>query len=418
MYKSQNNDKYFSNIARVRIVSDYYGENLNNKFKIRYIATTEPANFKGHSNDKLKTDPGGFVVRQSALSNERRVPSGPSAAPLKGDGMNQWGKPPKRETMKTGIQKNLDGRVAIRSRPGFKPKVHVKSALPVGPTAFVHTQPPSPEELARGYVYQGPSHIPDPNAPLGGSPGDMNANQIPNIHTPGSGLDPWGLMPGGTPPPDVLNNGFRPEVIVRPAGWLDINTGDDLIEDEEEVEEPPSQMELWLQEMGLDINPWLLLVGAGGVVIFIVGILIAKSVKDYRDRQELEKKQLDALARGPSGITTITGYKSKSKTPEKKSPQPSNKYSEPNRSPVANQKPVKPIDLEQPPVGYRDVSRGQSTIGTASHVYTDILDNEDDNQQGDEFTKEVTKRLKKYKYRTKDQLNYDFKSMLVTKFCL
>ena len=44
---------------------------------------------------------------------------------------------------------------------------------------------------------------------------------------------------------------------------------------------------------------------------------------------------------------------------------------------------------------------GQSTVGTASHVYTDILDNEDDNQQGDEFSKEVTKRLKKYKYRTK-----------------
>ena len=121
-YKIHKSDKHFSNVARVRIVSDYYGENLNNKFKIRYIATSEPANFKGHSNDKLKTDPGGFVVRQSALSNERRVPSGPSAAPLKGDGMNQWGKPPKKETMKTGIQKNLDGRVAIRSRPGFKPK--------------------------------------------------------------------------------------------------------------------------------------------------------------------------------------------------------------------------------------------------------------------------------------------------------
>ena len=46
-------------------------------------------------------------------------------------------------------------------------------------------------------------------------------------------------------------------------------------------------MEKWLVEMGLDVNPWLLLVGAGGVIIFIVGILIAKSVKDFKDRQQL-----------------------------------------------------------------------------------------------------------------------------------
>ena len=35
-----------SNVARVRIVSDYCGENLNNKFKLRYQVTDEPANFK------------------------------------------------------------------------------------------------------------------------------------------------------------------------------------------------------------------------------------------------------------------------------------------------------------------------------------------------------------------------------------
>ena len=91
----------------------------------------------------------------------------------------------------------------------------------------------------------------------------------------------------------------QPEVIVRPAGWLDLETGSDLVEEEPEVPQEKTELEKWIAEMGLDINPWLLLVGAGGVVIFIVGILIAKSVKDFKDRQNLEKAQMDFMARGP-----------------------------------------------------------------------------------------------------------------------
>ena len=88
-------------------------------------------------------------------------------------------------------------------------------------------------------------------------------------------------------------------MIVRPAGWLDLETGYDLIEEEPEVPQEKTELEKWIAEMGLDINPWLLLVGTGGVIIFIVGILIAKSVKDFRDRQNLEKAQMDFMARGP-----------------------------------------------------------------------------------------------------------------------
>ena len=74
-----------------------------------------------------------------------------------------------------------------------------------------------------------------------------------------------------------------------------------MVEEEAEVPQEKTELEKWIAEMGLDINPWLLLVGAGGVVIFIVGILIAKSVKDFKDRQNLEKAQMDFMARGPQG---------------------------------------------------------------------------------------------------------------------
>ena len=143
----------FSNIARVRIVSDYYGENLNNKFKLRYQFTNEPANFKGHSNDSLKTEAGGFVVRQSAISSEKRVSSGPEAAPLSGrPAGEQWGKPPKPKTLSTGIRAQKNGRTAIRSGKNFRPAIKVKSAVPK-PTEYVHVPPPNPDDVRQGYVY-------------------------------------------------------------------------------------------------------------------------------------------------------------------------------------------------------------------------------------------------------------------------
>lgn len=267
-------------------MSDYYGENLNNKFKLRYQFTTEPANFKGHSNDRLKTDPGGFVVRQSAISSEKRVESGPEAQALKQD----WGgDPPKPKTLSSGIRAQKNGRTAIRSGKNFRPAIKVKSALkPPQPTEYVHVPPPNPDDVRQGYVYQGPDSIPDPNLPLSQVLQQTGGGDGVVVADPTSELDPWGVR-GPPPPQDVLNNGYQPEVIVRPAGWLEMDTGAKL-DDEYDISEEdaePTEFEKWIAEMGLDINPWLLLVGAGGVVIFIVGILIAKSVKDYRDRQNL-----------------------------------------------------------------------------------------------------------------------------------
>ena len=259
---------------------------MNNKFKLRYQFTTEPANFKGHSNDKLKTDPGGFVVRQSAISNEKRVESGPEHAALSGQPkVNQWGQPPKAKTLSSGIRAQKNGRTAIRSGKNFRPAIKVKSALQnPQPTEYVHVPPPNPDDVQQGYIYKGPDHIPDPNLPLSqvlGQP-EQPTESVTNE------LDPWGVR-GPPPPADVLNNGYQPEVVVRPAGWLDLDTGNELEDDYDEPEAEPTELEKWIAEMGLDINPWLLLVGAGGVVIFIVGILIAKSVRDYRDRQNLGK---------------------------------------------------------------------------------------------------------------------------------
>ena len=368
-----------SNIARVRIVSDYYGENMNNKFKLRYQITQQPANFKGHSNDEIKTDPGGFVVRQSALSNERRVPSGgqPHAAQLTGDeaeqaAMGEWGKPPKKKKLASGITAAIDGRTMIRSRSSFRPKIRMKSVPlpPPGPTEYVHVPPPNPEDVRQGYVYTGPDVIPDPNAPLeivnGGEP-------VGDIH----GGDPWGLI-GPTPPADILNNGFRPEVMVRPAGWIDLNVGDELTEynDEPEVDSEPNEMEKWISEMGLDINPWLLLVGAGGVVIFIVGILIAKSIKDFKEKQKLEKLQLDTMLKGPAGLfnTTTGSYK------------PADSLKPP---PLPEMNKTTSRDLVLPPDGFRDETpRPNHKENNYSDIHTT-----------NQLTK-VSNQLEKFKIRT------------------
>ena len=259
---------------------------MNNKFKLRYQLTTEPANFAGHSNDRLKTDPGGFVVRQSAISSEKRVESGPEAAPLKQD----WGgDAPKAKTLSSGIRAQKNGRTAIRSGQAFRPAIKVKSALmkPPAPTEYVHVPPPNPDEVRQGYVYHGPDSIPDPNLPLSQVLEQTGGGGVA-VGDPTAELDPWGIR-GPPPPPDVLNNGYQPEVIVRPAGWLELDIGNELAYEYDNSEEDlePTEFEKWIAEMGLDINPWLLLVGAGGVVIFIIGILIAKSVKDFRDRQNL-----------------------------------------------------------------------------------------------------------------------------------
>lgn len=72
-----------SNIARVRLVSDYYGEGLNNKFKLRYKRTKEPTNFSDHQNDKIKTSKSGFVHKQAAVSKDIRHESGPTAEKLR-----------------------------------------------------------------------------------------------------------------------------------------------------------------------------------------------------------------------------------------------------------------------------------------------------------------------------------------------
>lgn len=68
-----------TNTARVRIVSDYYGDGINNKFKLRYKRTKEPSNFSDHENDKIKTSKSGFVHKQSAVSKDIRHESGPIA---------------------------------------------------------------------------------------------------------------------------------------------------------------------------------------------------------------------------------------------------------------------------------------------------------------------------------------------------
>ena len=92
------------------------------------------------------------MVRQSALSNEKRVPSGvPQASPLTGGGegeLKQWGEPPKKKRFQSGITAAIDGRTMIRSRPNFRPKVNLKAAIPVStPAAYVHVPPPNPEDV-------------------------------------------------------------------------------------------------------------------------------------------------------------------------------------------------------------------------------------------------------------------------------
>merc|ERR1711935_1317573 len=160
---------------------------------------------------------------------------------------------------------------------GFRPAIKVKSALmkPPAPTEYVHVPPPNPDEVRQGYVYNGPDSIPDPNLPLSQVLEQTGGGGVV-VGDPTAELDPWGIR-GPPPPPDVLNNGYQPEVIVRPAGWLELDMGNELAYEYDNSEEDlePTEFEKWIAEMGLDINPWLLLVGAGGVVIFIIGILIA-----------------------------------------------------------------------------------------------------------------------------------------------
>jgi len=52
--------------------------------------------------------------------------------------------------------------------------------------------------------------------------------------------------------------------------------------------------------MGIDINPLYLALGGGGMIIMLLGFCIAGMVKRFLEKKNLEKRQNEKLASGPS----------------------------------------------------------------------------------------------------------------------
>ncbi|CAG5077740.1 Oidioi.mRNA.OKI2018_I69.PAR.g8801.t1.cds [Oikopleura dioica] len=283
-----------TNVARIRINSDHYGEGLNNKFKLRYQSTVEPSNFSSHQNDKMTTSPAGFVFKQSAVSKDIRVPSG---GPVSEKLTSNANRPPRRLQ---NVRKRHDGRVAIRSGNGFVPRLKLKSAaaLPEEPK-YEHVAPPNPEDLnPQGWVYQGPdASLLDPNAfaPIPMTPPAQP--QAPESH------DPWNQHPA-PPPPSQIGAGGTPEIIIRPPGWFsnEENSLDGANEDSDEVENG-SFGEL-LSHLGLDIDPLYIILGGGGVATLLLGICIVAMLRRHLREKELAAKQELFKATGPVFRTT------------------------------------------------------------------------------------------------------------------
>ena len=132
----------------------------------------------------MTTSAAGFVFKQSSVSKDIRVPSGPETAKLTSNSN------PGRSLR--NVRQRSDGRVAIRSN-GFVPRLNLKSAVKAtGPAKYEHVAPPNPADLnPQGWTYNGPDASSlDPNT-LAPAPAMTEALMPqPESH------DPWNQHPG------------------------------------------------------------------------------------------------------------------------------------------------------------------------------------------------------------------------------
>ena len=151
----------------------------------------EPSNFSSHQNDKMTTSAAGFVFKQSSVSKDVRVPSGPASPKAAKLTSNQQQNQPRLRN----VRQRSDGRVAIRSN-GFVPRLNLKSAAKAtGPPKYEHVAPLNPADLnPQGWTYNGPDASSlDPNT-LAPAPATMDTMQS-KIVQPES-HDPWNQHPG------------------------------------------------------------------------------------------------------------------------------------------------------------------------------------------------------------------------------